>query len=790
MVNIEIDGVSITARDGAMVIEAADEAGIPIARFCYHKKLSVAANCRMCLVEVEKAAKPLPACATPVTEGMKVYTKSAKALDAQHGTMEFLLINHPLDCPICDQGGECDLQDVAVGFGGDHSRYHESKRVVGEKELGPLIATDMTRCIHCTRCVRFGDEIAGIKELGATGRGEHMEIGTYVERAVSSELSGNVIDLCPVGALTSKPFRYTARPWELTALEAVSPHDCVGANLFLHVRGGRVMRVLPRENEAINETWAADRDRYSYQGLASADRATTPLLRKDGEWVEAEWETALETAAAALKQTLGRHGAGQIGMLVSPSSTLEECLLAQKMMRALGSNNIDHRLRDGDFADQSRMPAAPTLGVAIEELELLDSVLLIGSNVRKEQPLLGHRLRKAAVRGGALMVINSMDYEFRFPLAEKIIADPIAMERALAGVARALVDDGAADAPRALTECLAAAPVSDTHKAMAERLQRGDRSAVFLGASALAHPAASVLRTLAAFIASRTHSSLGLFTPGANSAGAWLAGAIPHRGPAAQPLSEPGLDARAMLAQGLRAYLLLNIEPELDCADPAEAMKALSAAQSVVVLTPFVTDAMRDYADVILPVGTFAETAGTFVSAEGRWQFFTGTSTGPGEARPAWKVLRVLGNVLGLDGFDYTSVEEVRAALPETGKSQDLVPALLADTAPAALSPLSEQLWRLADVPPYAVDNVVRRAGALQATADAVPAAVYLNEVTAKNLGVAQGDSVEAKQGEAAVTLPVVVDARVAAGCVWIPAGLRESAGLAAHASAIEISKA
>ena len=787
MVNIEIDGKQIKAPNGAMIIEAADEAGIPIARFCYHKKLSVAANCRMCLVEVDKAAKPLPACATPVTEVMKVHTRSPRALDAQRGTMEFLLINHPLDCPICDQGGECELQDVAMGYGESHSRFQEGKRVVKDKDLGPLIATDMTRCIHCTRCVRFGDEIAGIKELGATGRGEHMEIGTYVQKAVTSEMSGNVIDLCPVGALTSKPFRYTSRPWELNAVTGVAPHDCVGSNIYLHVRGNKVMRALPKENEEINETWISDRDRYGYEGLNSPERLRAPMLKRDGEWQEVEWETALQTVVAKLKGVMTAGGAGQLGVLVSPSATVEEMYLAQKWLRALSGANIDHRLRQSDVSDQDAAPAFPSLGCSLADLERMDGVLIVGANVRKDQPIVGHRIRKAALDGARIGVINPVDYEFRFRVAEKIIAAPAAMERALAGVVKALLGGGAS-APPALAPLLADVQVNDQHRAIADLLGQGGKSAVVLGNQANAHPAAATLRALAGMIAQLTESTLGTLSEGANGAGAYLAGAVPHRGPARQAPVAKGLDAQAMLQAKLKAYVLLGVEPELDCGDSAAALAAMGNADSVIALTPFISEAMRDYADVLLPVAPFSETSGTFINIDGTWQSFNGAVKPLGDARPAWKVLRVLGNLFQLPGFDYLSSTEVR---DELAKSAAELKADSASTwpAPSRLSAAPQGVVRLADAPIYAIDGIVRRAPSLQATADAVPAALYMNAAVAARLGLSDGQTASASQGGTARPLPVVIDERIAEGCVWIPAGLAGSVGLGANGAAIEITR-
>lgn len=714
MVNIEIDGRKIQAQDGAMVIEAADGAGIPIPRFCYHKKLSVAANCRMCLVDVEKAAKPLPACATPVTEGMKIYTKSTKALDAQKGVMEFLLINHPLDCPICDQGGECDLQDLAIGYGSSQTRYRENKRVVKDKNLGPLIATDMTRCIHCTRCIRFGQEIGGIMELGATGRSEHMQIGTYIESSVDSEMSGNMIDLCPVGALTSKPFRYSARAWEMITRPSIAPHDCIGSHLNVQVRGSKVMRVLPRENEQINETWISDRDRFSYEGLNSPDRLRRPMIKKDGQWHEVDWDTALEFTVAGLKQAIMRHSANQIGALISPSVSTEEMYLLQKLMRSLGSSNIDHRLRQHDFSDQDIAPLFPWLGQSIEDLENATTVLLIGSNVRKDQPIAGHRLRQASLHGASIMAINSVDYSFNFELSDKAIVASNDMAASLAKVAKALVVANNVAIPDELSVLWAKLLVDETHERMAKKLKAPGRKVILLGLNALHHPALSSLRSFAGLIAELTGANLGYLSDGANSAGGWLAGALPHRTYGGQTV-KPGLGAQEMLQKRLKAYVLLGIEPEFDCDNPV-AMESLSKAEFVLSLLPYQTEAMKRYASVILPIAPFSETSGTFINAEGRWQSFAGVVPPLGETRPAWKILRVLGNLFGIAGFDYLSSDEIR----------DELRGLVGDVAPN-----NRVTWRCpttlggapggyrSEVTMYAVDAIVRRAPALQATSDA-----------------------------------------------------------------------
>jgi NADH-quinone oxidoreductase subunit G len=784
MVKIEIDGRQIEAKDGAMIIEAADEAGIPIPRFCYHKKLSVAANCRMCLVEVEKAAKPLPACATPITDGMKVFTRSAKAIDAQKSVMEFLLINHPLDCPICDQGGECDLQDLAMGYGGDHSHYGEEKRVVFDKNLGPLVSTDMTRCIHCTRCVRFGQEIAGVREMGATGRGEHMQIGTYVEKAVDSELSGNIIDLCPVGALTNKPFRFDARSWEMNKTNSVAPHDCVGSNIRLESLRGEVRRVTPEENEAINETWISDRDRFSCEGLNTNDRLRAPMIKQDGEWREVDWQTALEAAVSGLKSVLEKQGAGQLGALTSASTTLEEMYLLQKLVRGLGGSNIDHRVGQLDFTDHENLPLYPALGQSIESLEQLDAALLVGSNIRMDQPLLGHRMRKAALAGGRIMCLNPIDYEFKFPLSDKVIAAGAAMEQALAGVAKALIGAGAS-APEGLAGLLDGVEVSDAQRSMAETLKKADKASVLVGTYAMNAANGASLRALAQAVAEMSDAALGYLTPGANSAGGYLAGALPHRAPAGKGATF-GLNAQGMLEKRLSGYLLLGIEPEYDFANAAAALAPLQAADFVVAMTPYKSDAMLEYASVLLPVAPFSETSGTFVNVEGKWQSFGGSVKPLGETRPAWKVLRVMGNLFSLDGFDYVSSEEVRDEL--RGQVEGLENGKAQWRCPEALSSTSDGLVRVADRAVYAVDAVVRRSAPLQQTAQAKASqAARINSATAKALGLSDAVRVEASQGDTSCTVALEIDDRVADGAVWLSAGIGECAGFGCDGAAIAL---
>ncbi len=774
MVNIEINGQQLQVPEGTMVIQAADDAGITIPRFCYHKKLSVAANCRMCLVEVEKAPKPLPACATPVSDGMRVFTRSSLALEAQKSVMEFLLINHPLDCPICDQGGECDLQDLAVGYGKDISRFDEKKRVVADKNIGPLIATEMTRCIHCTRCVRFGQEIAGIMELGATGRGENMRIGTYVERAVNSEMSGNVIDLCPVGALTSKPYRYTGRPWENIDKKSIAPHDCIGSNIDLDVLRNRVMRVVPRENEALNEMWLSDRDRFSYTGMYSEERALRPQIKQGDEWKEVEWQTALAYALEGLKTVRNQKGAEQLGALASPSASLEEHYLLQKLMRGVGSNNIDHRLRQQDFSDQDIAPLYPALGQGIADLEDLDAVLLIGSWIRKDQPIAAHRLRKAALRGASIMAVNALDYEFNFPLTESLVSTPAEMSANLAAIIKALLSLSGKSAPEGLTSLLENVTVQDSHREVAQHLSNADKASILMGNQAMSQPELATLRALANVIAELAGARLGYLSEGANTAGACLAGSLPHRGLAGETVNQPGKHAYAMIDEGLGAYVLLGVEPEYDCANSGRALVAMNDADFVVCLTSFVSDAMRDYGDVILPISVFAETAGTFVNAEGKWQSYQGAVQPMEDARPAWKVLRVLGNLFELEGFDYVSVDEVRSEVESAAASQ-AVSTTSEWRCPTSLKTGSNGLMRVGHLPLYAIDSLVRRSEPLQATRDTIMAAAYINSKTASQQGLSANQEVRVVQAQYSNKLPVVIDEGVPDQCVFIPAGVKDS---------------
>jgi NADH-quinone oxidoreductase subunit G len=750
---IEIDGKEIDIAAGSTVMDAAHQAGIVIPHFCYHKKLSIAASCRMCLVEVEKAPKPLPACATPVTDGMKVMTRSPKAISAQKGVMEFLLINHPLDCPICDQGGECQLQDVAVGYGGSASRYSEPKRVVKEKDLGPLVATDMTRCIHCSRCVRFGQEIAGLMELGMPGRGEHMEVMPFLETQVSHELSGNVIELCPVGALTSKPFRYSARSWELSRRKSVSPHDGLGANIQVHVKDNRVLRVVPRDNEALNECWIADRDRYSYSALNSDARLTTPMLKVDGQWREASWQEALEQVANRLGQIREARGPAAIAGLASPHQTVEELYLFTKLLRGLGTENIDHRLAQADAAVGA---GARWLGMPVAALNGLDRVLLIGSSIRLEQPLVAQRLRQAVKHGAQLNVVHAAGDDLLCKVNARLIGKPGDWVNALAQIARAMQESGADVA--AASAAIASVTVSDNARTIAASLLSGENKAVLLGALAQNHAVATQLHALAEVIAKACGATLGFLSPAANSVGAQLVGALP--GP-------NGLGVHAMLAESRAAYVLLGAEPEVDAHDGGAATVALRGAEFVVALSAFKT-AATDYADVLLPIAPFTETAGGFVNMEGCLQTFNGAVKPLGEARPAWKVLRVLGNLLSLGGFDYDSAEAVRGDALAADFSDRLDNGAgvmsLEDVNPGA------GLERLGETPPYQLDPIVRRAPALQATVDAATPVAWIGSELLTGLGIAEGALVRVRQGAAEVVLPARRDDRLAVDVVRVVA--------------------
>jgi NADH-quinone oxidoreductase subunit G len=776
MLEIEIDGKKLTVPNGTTVIEAARSIGTHIPHFCYHKKLSIAANCRMCLVQVEKAPKPLPACATPVNDGMKVFTHSDMAVKAQQGVMEFLLINHPLDCPICDQGGECQLQDLAVGYGGSSSRYEEEKRVVPNKDLGPLVSTDMTRCIHCTRCVRFTEEIAGMQEMGMAGRGEHSEIMSFVGMTVDSEISGNIIDLCPVGALTSKPFRYSARTWELSRRKSVSPHDGLGSNLIVQVKGDRVMRALPLENEAINECWIADRDRFSYEALNSDARLTKPMLKQGGQWIETDWQTALEYVGNGIKSIIREHGVDAVAATATAHSTVEELFLLNKLVSELGVKPAEFGGRYADSRLAGAQQGATWLGQSILELAQSKAVLVVGSHLRKEQPLIAQRLRQAIKRGLRLSVVNSADDDLYCRVDGKLIVRPDQLVEALATVVKAAAEAKSVEVPAEL----AGVAVSDSARQIAKQLmeataEEGGRASVLLGNIAAHHPRAAEIAALANQLAALTGATLGWLSEAANTVGAQVL----------------GLTASAeAYAKPRKAFLLFNTEVELDSADAHAATAAVRSAEMVVAFSAFKHGAV-DYADVLLPIAPFSETAGSFVNMEGKLQSFNGVVKPLGDARPGWKVLRVLGNLLGLQGFDFASAEAVRkAALPEgdvsvAAKLNNAVTGVTAQIKSAGAG-----LVRLGEVPIYQSDALVRRAVSLQKTRDAAMPVVGLSAATAAKLGFEAGEQVKVHQGEASATLAVAIDKSLPDDVVRVALGHPATANLGAAFGTIQLSRA
>lgn len=792
-INIEVNGQSQEANPGQMLIEVTDKMGIPIPRFCYHKKLSIAANCRMCLVDVEKAPKPLPACATPVMEGMKVFTTTPRAVDAQKAVMEFLLINHPLDCPICDQGGQCELQDVALEYGKDCSRYTEGKRVVKDKNIGPLISTEMTRCIHCTRCVRFGEEIAGVRELGATGRGECTEIGTYIEKSVNSELSGNVIDLCPVGALTSKPFRFEARAWELKAFPSISAHDCVGSNVFFHTLRGKVMRTLPRENEALNEVWLSDRDRFSYEGLNHADRLQAPQIKENGEWRTVDWTVALHVAGEKIKHVMQQHGADQLGGIASPNSTVEELYLFQKLLRSMGCHNIDHRLKHIDNAHQALQGTYPRLGITLEALQNQKNILLIGSDIHKEQPLIAHRVRKAALQGAQVFAVNPWHVDFNFPNAHALVPEKGDLLKPLLEIIKALTQQSVRQMPAVPSgweaELVDIMPSKAAQQA-AVALLNSPKGSVILGAYAISHPEASKIYALSRYIAEILDLTWGEMSLGANSAGAWLAGAVPHRLPMGE-VGETGLSAYEMWHQPRKGYVLLNCEPELDSASPRFAKEALQQADIVIAITAFDNPHVREYADVLLPVTPISEMSGTYVNAMGEWQHFQAAVNPLGQSRPAWKVLRVLGNILDVCGFDFNDGAGILAELRQIGTDKYHEDKL--STLPSIKSQRTmhtpQQLMRLAPTPLYAVDGITRRAAALQQTLDAQTACIRMHseEAKARALQADQALFVIQDGMKTPKALPIQIDDRIPRGLALVAGSIPETCTLGEPFGMIEL---
>lgn len=803
-----VDTVKITINDkemevaaGAMLIDVADESDIHIPRFCYHKKLSIAANCRMCLVEVEKAPKPMPACATPVNEGMVVWTHSEKALTAQKDTMEFLLINHPLDCPICDQGGECELQDLSMASGGSTSSYQEVKRVIVDKDIGELVATEMTRCIQCTRCVRFGEEIAGMRELGLMGRGDRVEVGTFVEQSLSSELSGNIIDICPVGALTAKPSRYNSRAWEMVQSPSIASHDSVGSNVNLHTFKKKLVRVVAGENENINECWISDRDRFSYEGVNSEDRAESPMIKVDGIWKKVTWDEALEAVTAYFRMVT----ADEIGVLASPRATLEELYLLQKSMRSIGVNSIDHRLRQTDFNEQESASLFPWLGMDISELENQNAFLLIGSNVRQDQPMINHRIRKAVLQGAKVMCVNPFELEFNYDVAQQIVSSPTAMVDNLAALAKASFAASKAKIPAGLTDLLEDIKVAKSDKEAIKYLQSAAKgnadstngALVLLGNNAVQNPAYSTLRALASLIAENTGAKLGYLADAANTAGAWLAGAVPHRKEAGESVEEAGHSVTQMLNKTKKVFVLLDVEPSFDCDNAQQAKQVIDQAECVISISPYASGNMLSCADIILPSSAFSETSGTYVNAEGRWQSFRAATKSFSDARPAWKILRVLGNKLNVEGFDYVSSTDVRDELKAIC---DDLPAVNNDfevsgiyTRPDEAS--SNKLQRIGEVAKYSADSLVRRANSLQKSAPEQDA-IHLSGKEVERLGLQTAleesthgvpVTINVKQGDEVVSIPLLVNDKIPDGCALLASGTQASSLLGSAYGEIEI---
>ena len=775
-VTIEIDGREFQATPGSMIIEVTDEADIYIPRFCYHEKLSVAANCRMCLVEVERAPKPLPACATPVMDGMKVKTASKIAVGAQKDTLEFLLINHPLDCPICDQGGECPLQDQAVGYGGHLSRFHEKKRVVADHNIGPLIETEMTRCIHCTRCVRFGEEVAGVMELGITGRGEHLKIDTFFDTAVDSEVSGNVIDLCPVGALTSKPYRFTARSWELISHNAISPHDCVGANIDIQTLRNEVKRVLPRVNEQVNECWISDRDRYSYESLEHENRLELPMVRTEDGMVVTSWQDALNAVVQGLSEVIDRHDASAVGALVSPTSTFEEFYLAQKLLRAMGNSNIDHRLRQIDFSTDDDAPLYPGISIPIEKISEMDAITLVGSNIRKEQPLLGLRVRKAALGGANVDAINPMAWDFNFPLGADVVVSPNVLPYTLARVLAAVCKVRDAKFPTDVSSDFRGNGAEFAENEKCEQIanhlcEAGERAVLILGQSAISHPMYSCVERLVWHIAQISGASVSILPP-ANSVAGWVAGCLPHRHENGQRDDEQGMNARQMVYNPRPAYLLFNVEPSVDMSDGLHAEQAMVSAEFVVSFQSFAE--IPDYVDVALPLAAFTENSGTFINCEGRIQKSTAAVTPFGESRPGWKILRVLGNLMGAEGFGYVSTEEIMdEASPPDGMCEHSL-TIDSGKVPCLKKGDGKEDGRfelVSDPLIYGVDSIVRRANALQNTTDAQFSGIGLHPSDMATLELNSGDSVTLRSDLHTLHAVAVTDKRVVPGCAYLPAG-------------------
>src|SRR3990167_1265233 len=772
MATIEIDGKTIEVENGKMIIEVADDEGIYIPRFCYHKKLSVAANCRMCLVEVEGGRKTVPACATPINNGMKIFTKSEAAVKSQEAVMEFLLINHPLDCPICDQGGECELQDISMGFGKDKSNYTEGKLSVADDNLGSLIATEMTRCIKCTRCVRFGDEIVGLPELGGIGRGEDIQISTYIQHSMQSEVSGNIIDLCPVGALTSKPYRFSARAWEMTQSPSIAPHDCLGSNVYLNTRRDKLLRVVPKEEEQINETWLSDRDRFSYLGLHSQHRATNPMIKRNGLWHEVEWQEALDFAAAGIGKILKNSGPEQFAAFSSPSATIEEMFLLQKLMRSFGVNNLDYRLQQTDFSDQNLRPVLEKNSLFFADIEKQEQIFIIGCNVDREVPLASVRVRKAFLNGAKVSAINPVKYKYKFTVTNEITASPDELVFQLASVLAEVVSTEK-NLPAEVLRLTVGLVPETAAKNIAKSLSNHN-SVILTGAIFENHPHAAILRTLTNLIAQYSGAKIIRFTVGANAFGASISGIIPHREAFGKSLREPGLDVVSAISNKLKGYLLLGVEAGYDFANPKAARQSMLRAEFIVALSAFVTDGLKEYSNVILPIAPYVETSGTYVNIDGTFQTTTGAIKPFASARPAWKVLRVLGNTMKCNGFNYTSSAEI---LDEINSAVSMMSELKGNFIyPESLPAAKNTIVRTGEWPIYRIDSILRHAPELHAAGSADKSVIKIHPKTAQKLKL--GENATVSQGDIEITLPLIMDERIAPDTVWVLNAMPETIDL------------
>jgi NADH-quinone oxidoreductase subunit G len=772
-ITLTINGQQIESQPGRLLIDVADENNIVIPRFCYHKKLSVAANCRMCLVEIERSPKPMPACATNVADGMVVQTRSAVAIAAQKSTMEFLLINHPLDCPICDQGGECELQDVAMGFGDGISQYTDQKRVVMDKNIGPLIATDFTRCIHCTRCVRFGDEIAGLPEMGATGRGENVEIGTFIEKSISSELSGNVIDICPVGALTAKPSRYTARPWELTQHPGIAPHDCVGSNIYVHTRGNDLIRVVPRENEAINESWISDRDRFSYTAVKSDSRITAPMLRENGQLKAVDWETAINVAVEKLSSA-GNQDSDQIAALISPQATLEEHYLAQKLLRGLGSSNIDHRLSQSDFSAQEQAAVMPWLGRSLESVESLDACLIVAGNLQQEQPMLSHRIRKSVIKNDAsVSAICHVAGQYNFDLLEELSGSAEQLLIDLAAVVLALTEKSKIELSDHLSAMLDGHQIEAQHRSIAKSLLSGKNTAVLVGVQALDSPYLSLIQEMCEAISSHSDSSLGYLSPSANTAGACLAGCLPHRMPGGVKVKGSWQHTRQIIDSKHQVLINFGINPILDFGNGSQAQQLADNNEFNIAINSFNNQFIDDHADLVLPLAGFGETSGTFVNVEGLWQSFKGCVKAQGDSRQGWKILTALGQLLLPGDFEYADSTMVKNELKELCGDVTLDNQCGVQSVENRLPVKPRSIQKIGIRPIYASDDLVRLSQPLQAAPIMKQqCAIAMNRSQAEKSDLADSEQVHVKQGEGTAILSLIISDNIPMGCVCIPTGI------------------